>query len=179
MTAQLTAEGARPVVVIDPDAIVTSNELEAAFGDAAVYSVRDWFELRQAWELHGRHPDGHGPRVVIVTHELTVGSPVDLPSDIEQASDVRRVRIPGPSTVRAALVDLDDEASFGGTSTPLGGLQRLVRLAKHNAEVRHIVSLFAVLCDEPAHACARSRRHDTDLVVARVEQMIDAWFARD
>ncbi|MDT1883826.1 citrate lyase holo-[acyl-carrier protein] synthase, partial [Acinetobacter baumannii] len=23
------------------------------------------------------------------------------------------------------------------------------------------------------------RRHDTDLVVARVEQMIDAWFARD
>ena len=111
MTAQLTAEGARPVVVIDPDAIVTSNELEAAFGDAAVYSVRDWFELRQAWELHGRHPDGHGPRVVIVTHELTVGSPVDLPFDIELASDVRRVRIPGPSTVRAALVELDDEAS--------------------------------------------------------------------
>lgn len=36
-----------------------------------------------------------------------------------------------------------------------------------------------LLCDEPAHACARSRRHDTDLVVARVEQMIDAWFARD
>ncbi|PLN19086.1 citrate lyase holo-[acyl-carrier protein] synthase, partial [Klebsiella pneumoniae] len=36
-----------------------------------------------------------------------------------------------------------------------------------------------LLFDEPAHACARSRRHDTDLVVARVEQMIDAWFARD
>lgn len=36
-----------------------------------------------------------------------------------------------------------------------------------------------LLCDEPAHACARSRRHDTDLVVARVEQMIDGWFARD
>ena len=33
--------------------------------------------------------------------------------------------------------------------------------------------------DEPAHACARSRRHDTGQVVARVEQMIDAWFARD
>ncbi len=36
-----------------------------------------------------------------------------------------------------------------------------------------------LLCDEPAHACARSRRHDTGEVVARVEQMIDAWFARD
>ncbi len=29
-------------------------------------------------------------------------------------------------------------------------------------------------CDEPAHAWRVSRRHDTDLVVARVEQMIDA-----
>ena len=36
-----------------------------------------------------------------------------------------------------------------------------------------------LLCDEAAHACARSRRHDTDRVVARVEQMIDAWFAPD
>lgn len=36
-----------------------------------------------------------------------------------------------------------------------------------------------LLCDEPAHACARSRRHDTGQVVARVEQMIDTWFARD
>jgi AcrR family transcriptional regulator len=53
--------------------------------------------------------------------------------------------------------DHDDEAAFGVTSDPLGGLQRLVRLAQHNAEVRHIVSLFAVLSaeagdpDHPAH----------------------------
>jgi AcrR family transcriptional regulator len=53
--------------------------------------------------------------------------------------------------------DLDDDASFGETPDPLGGLQRLIRLAQHNAEVRHIVSLFAVLSaeagdpDHPAH----------------------------
>jgi AcrR family transcriptional regulator len=53
--------------------------------------------------------------------------------------------------------DLDDDASFGVTPDPLGGLQRLIRLAQHNAEVRHIVSLFAVLSaeagdpDHPAH----------------------------
>lgn len=53
--------------------------------------------------------------------------------------------------------DLDDEANFGVTDDPLGGLQRLVRLAQHNAGVRHIVSLFAVLSaeagdpDHPAH----------------------------
>ena len=72
VTTQLMAEGARSVVVIDPDAIVTSDDLEAALGDAVVYSVRDWFELRRAWEQHGRHPDRHGPRGVIVTQDPTV-----------------------------------------------------------------------------------------------------------
>lgn len=63
--------------------------------------------------------------------------------------------------------DLDDDASFGMTTDPLGGLQRLVRLAQHNAEVRHIVSLFAVLSAEagdpehPAHDYFVRRYHAT------------------
>lgn len=63
--------------------------------------------------------------------------------------------------------DLDDDTSFGATSDPLGGLQRLVRLAQHNAEVRHIVSLFAVLSAEagdpkhPAHDYFVKRYHAT------------------
>jgi len=36
-----------------------------------------------------------------------------------------------------------------------------------------------LICDEPAHACARSRRHPVEQVVACVETMIDDWFARD
>ncbi|WP_035889565.1 citrate lyase holo-[acyl-carrier protein] synthase, partial [Kosakonia radicincitans] len=36
-----------------------------------------------------------------------------------------------------------------------------------------------LVCDEPAHGCARSRRHPVDEVVARVEKLIDGWFARD
>jgi holo-ACP synthase len=36
-----------------------------------------------------------------------------------------------------------------------------------------------LLCDEPAHACARSRRHAPERVVASVEKLIDDWFARD
>lgn len=111
VTTQLKAEGAKPVVVIDPDAIVTSDELEAAFGNAAVHSVRDWFELRRAWELHGRHPDGHSPPVVIVTKDPAVGSAVDVPFDVGQASEVKRVRVPGPPEVRAALTELEDETS--------------------------------------------------------------------
>ena len=36
-----------------------------------------------------------------------------------------------------------------------------------------------LICDEPAHACSRSRKHPVEQVVARVEKMIDDWFARD
>lgn len=36
-----------------------------------------------------------------------------------------------------------------------------------------------LICDEPAHGCARSRRHPVEEVVARVERLIDDWFARD
>jgi len=100
-----------PVVVIDPDAIVTAAELDAAFGDAAVHTAQDWFELRRAWELSGRHRDGNGPRVVILTRDPTAGSSVDVPFDVGQASEVRRIRIPGPLETRAALRELDDEAS--------------------------------------------------------------------
>ncbi|MFB4442763.1 citrate lyase holo-[acyl-carrier protein] synthase [Enterobacter hormaechei subsp. steigerwaltii] len=35
------------------------------------------------------------------------------------------------------------------------------------------------MCDEPAHACSRSRNHPAEQVVSRVEKMIDDWFARD
>lgn len=36
-----------------------------------------------------------------------------------------------------------------------------------------------LICDRPAHACTRERRHPPELVVARVEQTIDDWFSRD
>lgn len=36
-----------------------------------------------------------------------------------------------------------------------------------------------LICDEPAHACSRSRQHPVEQVVARVEKIADDWFARD
>ena len=36
-----------------------------------------------------------------------------------------------------------------------------------------------LICDEPAHACSRSRKHPVEAVVSRVEKTIDDWFARD
>ncbi|TCW13689.1 holo-ACP synthase [Raoultella sp. BIGb0138] len=36
-----------------------------------------------------------------------------------------------------------------------------------------------LICDEPAHACSRSRRHPVEQVVMSVEKIIHDWFARD
>lgn len=36
-----------------------------------------------------------------------------------------------------------------------------------------------LICENSAHACARSRAHSPEEVVARVEKIIDGWFARD
>lgn len=63
--------------------------------------------------------------------------------------------------------------------TPVGYRCNLSAERAGGTPVAGRIAAPLLLCDEPAHACARSRRHDTDLVVARVEQMIDAWFARD
>ncbi|WP_413733512.1 citrate lyase holo-[acyl-carrier protein] synthase [Sodalis sp. RH21] len=34
-----------------------------------------------------------------------------------------------------------------------------------------------LLCDQPAHACARSRRHPLEQVVGKIEELLDAYFA--
>lgn len=34
-----------------------------------------------------------------------------------------------------------------------------------------------LVCDEPAHACARSRRHPLPDVIARIEEMLNAYFS--
>lgn len=111
MTDQLKTPGSRPVVVIDPDSVVTSAELDEALGDVATHRVTGWFELRRAWELHGRHPELDSPQIVIVTHDPTVDTPSDLPFDIEQSSEVRRIRTPGPEEVRTALREMEADAS--------------------------------------------------------------------
>lgn len=109
--SQLRSHGTDPMVVIDPDGVLTDEELEGAIGESDVHRVGDWFELRRAWERYGRHRHRSGPPLVIVTDDPTVASAQDLPYDIDQSSTVRRVRVPGPSDTRAAIAALDDEGS--------------------------------------------------------------------
>lgn len=66
---------------------------------------------------------------------------------------------------------------------PLGRLWDFdVFCPKEGLVGRHSLDLNTrrcLVCDEPAHGCARSRRHSVEDVVARVERLIDGWFARD
>ncbi len=199
VTAQLATESAQAVVVIDPDAIAMAAELDAAFHDAAVHTVRDWFELRRTWELHGRRRDGRDPRIVIITRDPTVGSSGDLPFDIEQASEVRRVRLPGPLEVRAALAALDDEASdlavervTTGTLSPSDAIltaaaglpalrlagsavrefQAALHLASH-AQPRVVIELALGCFEDPL---ARALLGDPPSV-DEVQQAWEAWLA--
>lgn len=111
ITRQLAAEGNVPVLVIDHGSVATDDEIQAALGAVTVCTVTDWFELRREWERRGRKPDGRAPRLVIVATDPEVGSEVDLPFDIEQSAVVRRVRVPGPDDLYAAVLALENEAS--------------------------------------------------------------------
>ncbi|MGB7800247.1 citrate lyase holo-[acyl-carrier protein] synthase [Buttiauxella sp.] len=47
---------------------------------------------------------------------------------------------------------------------------------------RHTLALAGrrcVVCDQPAHVCARAQSHPLVEVTQRVEELLDGWFARD
>lgn len=66
---------------------------------------------------------------------------------------------------------------------PLGRLWDFDIFCPQNGQVgRHSLDRSTrrcLVCDEPAHSCARSRRHPLDEVVSRVEGLINGWFTRD
>lgn len=100
----------RPLVLVDPDALTSADEVRLATEAAEVHPARDWFELRKAWERYGRHPDPSS-RLVLIVNDPTVTSESDLPYDIADASTVRRVRLPVPARLGPALSALADEAA--------------------------------------------------------------------
>lgn len=93
------------VVVLDRDRLVDSTLLP---GD--VVCVEDWWPLRREYERVGRRRSGDlAPLIILIIGDL---ASAPLPWDIERASaSVAAVKLPGPPSVREALVALgDDEA---------------------------------------------------------------------
>jgi len=112
ITRQLRSEGTRPVVVIDPRQMVTDDELDAVYGASIlVKRVDDWFDLRLLWEREGRNRPLGEPRLILLTSDVAVDRADDLPFDVEQASTVCRVRVPGSEATEPALLELDPALS--------------------------------------------------------------------
>lgn len=80
-------------------------------GYGAAVEARDWFEIRRSYEQQGRRRPAGAPKLVILVHSASHRDPRDLPYDIEQASEVVRVRVPVPPEYRQFVVDLPDDLS--------------------------------------------------------------------
>jgi hypothetical protein len=91
------------VLVVDQDSLVSPTELS----DQAEVA-NDWWSLRAAYERHGRRrPHTAPPLILILRPPIGMN---DVPWDIQQNSaEIVAIRLPGPATVRAALLELGDD----------------------------------------------------------------------
>lgn len=98
----------RTAVVLDPDGILKPADLEA-YG--SVVEARDWYAIRKAYEHEGRRRPAIPPKLIVLVHSQDHRESRDLPFDIEQASEVARVRVPAPPECRQLVLDLPDDLS--------------------------------------------------------------------
>ena len=111
-----------PVVVLDPDGVLASHDLDAIAKIAETARVSDWVELRRHWDLDLRRRADVATVVIIVTG-TEFRAQNDLPWDIEdEASAVVRIRWPIPEQLRplfhAAPAYADALVDVAGTGTP-------------------------------------------------------------
>lgn len=95
-------------VVLDPEDAVRPDDVDA-FGE--VEFVRSWFELRRAYERRGRRRAPEEGRLVLLLKHTGFRERRDLPYDIDRATVVAEVAVPGPPWLRDVLLGLPDELS--------------------------------------------------------------------
>lgn len=87
------------VVVLDPDELLTGDNLLALEGGATVYVAHSWVDLRALWDLDVRLNHDHAFTVVVQAAEFVTAA--DLPWDVEHdAAGLVRVRCPVPHQLR-------------------------------------------------------------------------------
>jgi len=103
-------ELAGPVVLLDPDRLLTNVDLDE-LGDAVeLIRVGDWAELRCAWDLRVRKPSSlHPVWVIVMSEDFQTAS--DLPWDVEtEAISTIRIRWPVPVELRPLFRVVGDHA---------------------------------------------------------------------
>jgi hypothetical protein len=98
----------KTTVVLDPDCILNTADL-GTYG--TVIEACDWYTIRKAYEHEGRRRPVVAPKLIILVHSQDHRESRDLPFDIEQASEVARVRVPVPPEYRRLVLDLLDDLS--------------------------------------------------------------------
>jgi holo-ACP synthase len=82
----------------------------------------------------------------------------------------------GAGEIKAATVALEQEH-------PLGRLWDMDVISVHDGIIgRNFLSQAGrrcLVCDQPAHACGRSRRHPLPQLTARIKDLLEAYFVRD
>ena len=91
-------------VMLDPDGVldeISLTDLEAA---SRVIRVRDWANLRRAWDLDIRRRGPGEPLTLVCVSSSDFATATDLPWDIEQEVDeVIRLRWPVPAEIRIPI----------------------------------------------------------------------------
>jgi hypothetical protein len=98
----------RLAVVLDREELLEARDLES-WGESL--EVRDWYELRRAYEQAGRRRTAESDRLVIFVHSDAYSENRDLPYDIERAAVVIRARVPVAPAFREIVLELDDNMS--------------------------------------------------------------------
>jgi hypothetical protein len=106
--APIERSGLPLAVVLDPEDALRPDDLDG-LGDVEI--IRGWFELRRAYEHRGRRRRGEEGRLVLVVKDPSFREARDLPFDIERASAVAVVAVPGPPTFRDLVLQLPDDLS--------------------------------------------------------------------
>lgn len=158
-------------VVLDPDGLV-----DVAALDGDVIHAADWWALRAAYEVHGRHRPVEAGRLALVVLGGCASEP--LPWDIERsAAIVVSVRLPGPPIVRAMLAELGDDerdrviqAVAGVTDAAAAALSCITGVAisarpLSRAEQLRVASQLAVRSRRSANLVALAQRWVVDPAV--------------
>lgn len=117
----------RVKIVLDPDRLLGQADFEALGREAKLVTAGDWLALRRSYEQSGRGRRADDLPLVMVVSSDDLREPRDLPWDVDQGSEVVRIRCTAPGPVRQLILTLPEglqdqalEASSG--RDPLLGL---------------------------------------------------------
>ena len=142
--SQILSRSSGTTIVLDPDGVLSHQDLATIGESCGVIQVDDWIGLRCAWDLRVRRWSDEAHNLVLVTSS-EFARPTDLPWDIEQdATEVIRLRWPVPVELRALLRVADPTNA-----------ENLIRVTDKHTDIAGILaSAYGIAFGNPGHELA-------------------------